>query len=141
MPNFCNIDQVEAFRQIEYPTINVYYNMQDAQNGMWIGYAADFMRPVCKNHNFLITETNAYGTGWSSRDQWPPYDGQLRQNKYAFLAGGANMVEYWHWATLHYGQETYWRGIIGHEGLPNRVYAEFAKGRKNWTRLARSSLI
>lgn len=59
MPNFCNIDQVEAFRQIEYPTINVYYNMQDAQNGMWIGYAADFMRPVCKNHNFLITETNA----------------------------------------------------------------------------------
>lgn len=51
------------------------------------------------------------------------------------------MVEYWHWATLHYGQETYWRGIIGHEGLHNRVYAEFAKGRKNWTRLARSSLI
>lgn len=40
------------------------------------------------------------------------------------------MVEYWHWATLHYGQETYWRGIIGHEGLPNHVYAEFAKGRK-----------
>ena len=59
MPNFCNIDQVEAFRQIEYPTINVYYNMQDAQDGMWIGYAADFMRPVCKNHNFPITEPNA----------------------------------------------------------------------------------
>lgn len=130
MPYFCNIDQVEAFRQMEYPAINVYYNMQDAQDGMWIGYAADFMRPVCKNHNFLITETNAQGTGWSSRDQWPPYDGQLRQNMYAFLAGGANMVEYWHWATLHYGQETYWRGILGHEGLPNRVYAEFAKGAK-----------
>ena len=130
MPYFCNIDQVEAFRQMEYPAINVYYNMQDAQDGMWIGYAADFMRPVCKNHNFLITETNAQGTGWSSRDQWPPYDGQLRQNMYAFLAGGANMVEYWHWATLHYGQETYWRGILGHEGLPNRVYAEFTKGAK-----------
>ena len=130
MPYFCNIDQVEAFRQMEYPAINVYYNMQDAQDGMWIAYAADFMRPVCKNHNFLITETNAQGTGWSSRDQWPPYDGQLRQNMYAFLAGGANMVEYWHWATLHYGQETYWRGILGQEGLPNRVYAEFARGAK-----------
>lgn len=130
MPAFYNIDQVEAFRQMEYPSINVYYNMQDAQDGMWIGYSGDFMRPVCKHHNFLVTETNAQGTGWSSKNQWPPYDGQLRQNMYAFLAGGANMVEYWHWATLHYGQETYWRGILGHEGMPNRVYKEFAKGAK-----------
>ena len=128
MPGFANIDQVEAFRQMEYPAINVYYNMQDAQDGAQIGYSCDFMRPICRHHNFLITETNAQGTGWSSRDQWPPYDGQLRQNMYAFLSGGANMVEYWHWATLHYGQETYWRGILGHEGTPNRVYAEFQRG-------------
>ncbi len=128
MPYFCNIDQVEAFRQMEYPAINVYYTMQDGQDGAWIGYSCDYMRPISRHHNFLVTETNAQGTGWSSRDQWPPYDGQLRQNMYAFLSGGANMVEYWHWATLHYGQETYWRGILGHEGLPNRVYAEFQRG-------------
>ena len=128
MPSFANIDQVEAFRQMEYPAINVYYNMQDAQDGAWIGYSCDYMRPISRHHNFLITETNAQGTGWSSRDQWPPYDGQLRQNMYAFLSGGANMVEYWHWSTLHYGQETYWRGILGHEGTPNRVYAEFQRG-------------
>ena len=128
MPGFANIDQVEAFRQMEYPAINVYYNMQDQQDGAWIGYSCDYMRPVSRHHNFLVTETNAQGTGWSSRDQWPPYDGQLRQNMYAFLSGGANMVEYWHWSTLHYGQETYWRGILGHEGKPNRVYQEFKKG-------------
>ncbi|MCR5129911.1 MAG: beta-galactosidase [Prevotella sp.] len=128
MPGFANIDQVEAMRQMEYPAINVYYTMQDSQDGMWIGYSCDFMRMVSRSHNFLVTETNAQGTGWSSRDQWPPYDGQLRQNMYAFLAGGANMVEYWHWATLHYGQETYWRGILGHDGKQNRVYREFQKG-------------
>lgn len=128
MPAFYNIDQVEAFRQMEYPAINVYYTMQDRQDGAVISYSADFMRPVSKRHNFLVTETNAQGTGWSSRDQYPPYDGQLRQNMYAFLSGGANMVEYWHWATLHYGQETYWRGILGHDAQPNRVYAEFKRG-------------
>ena len=128
MPYFCNIDQVEAFCQMEYPAINVYYTMQDGQDGAWIGYASDYMRPIARHHNFLVTETNAQGTGWSSRDQWPPYDGQLRQNMYAFLSGGANMVEYWHWATLHYGQETYWRGVLGHDGQPNRVYAEFQRG-------------
>ena len=130
MPWFPAIDQVEAMRQMEYPAINVYYNMQDQQDGQWIAYSCDYMRKVSRSGNFLITETNAQGTGWSSRDQWPPYDGQLRQNMYAFLSGGANMVEYWHWATLHYGQETYWRGILGHEGLPNRVYREFQRGAK-----------
>ena len=130
MPYFRNIDQVEAFRQMEYPAINVYYTMQDAQDGQWIGYASDYMRKVCKNGNFLVTETNAQGTGWDSKDQYPPYDGQLRQNMYSFLAGGANMVEYWHWSTLHYGQETYWRGILGHDMQPNRVYREFQKGAK-----------
>ncbi len=128
MPSFQNIDQVEAFRQMDYPAINVYYTMQDKQDGVQIGYSCDYMRPVSPSHQFLVTETNAQGTGWSSRDQYPPYDGQLRQNMYAFLAGGANMVEYWHWATLHYGQETYWRGILGHDGRPNRVYAEFQRG-------------
>lgn len=127
MPGFANIDQTEAFRQMDYPFINVYYNMQDAMDGQWIAYSSDYMRQLCKHKNFLVTETNAQGTGWSSRDQWPPYDGQLRQAMYAFLSGGANMVEYWHWATLHYGQETYWRGILGHEGKPNRVYAEFKR--------------
>lgn len=128
MPAFANIDQVEACRQMDYPAINPYYTMQQWQDGMWIGYSSDFMRSVSRTHNFLVTETNAQGTGWSSRDQWPPYDGQLRQNMYSFLANGANMVEYWHWATLHYGQETYWRGILGHDALPNRVYNEFKKG-------------
>jgi beta-galactosidase len=44
------------------------------------------------------------------------------------------MVSYWHWSTLHYGQETYWRGVLGHELAPNRVYSEFtatAKELKN----------
>ena len=128
MPAFHNIDQLEAFRQMEYPAINVYYVMQEGQDGQQIAYSCDFIRTISRSGNFLVTETNAQGTGWSSQDQWPPYDGQLRQNMYAFLAGGANMVEYWHWATLHYGQETYWRGILGHEGMPNRVYAEFKRG-------------
>ena len=29
---------------------------------------------------------------------------------WSHVASGAHMVEYWHWHSLHYGQETYWRG-------------------------------
>ncbi|MDR2145311.1 MAG: beta-galactosidase [Tannerella sp.] len=123
MPAFHNIDQVESFRQMQFPAINIYHAVQDGQNGQWIAYSGDFMRTV--SGNYLITETNAQATGWDARGQYPPYDGQLRQNVYAHLASGANMVEYWHWHTLHYGQETYWRGVLGQDLQPNRIYREF----------------
>jgi beta-galactosidase len=124
MPYFNNIDQVESFRQMQFPAINVYHDVQDRQDGRWIAYSGDYMRTVAKG-NYLITETNAQAQGWDAKNQKPPYDGQLRQNVYAHLASGANMVEYWHWHTLHYGQETYWRGILGQDLQPNRIYREF----------------
>jgi beta-galactosidase len=124
MPYFQNIDQVESFRQMQYPAINPYHGVQDNQNGQLIAYSGDFMRTVAKG-NYIVTETNAQGTGWDSRGQYPPYDGQLRQNVYSHLASGSNMVEYWHWHSLHYGQETYWRGVLGHDLQPNRIYREF----------------
>lgn len=125
MPSFQNIDQPESFKQMQYPAINVYNNVQDGQNGQSIAYAGDYMRTVAKG-NYIVTETNAQATGWDAKKQEPPYDGQLRQNAFAHLASGSNMVEYWHWHTLHYGQETYWRGILGQDLQPNRIYKEFA---------------
>ncbi len=124
MPAFHNIDQVESFRQMQYPAINVYHDVQDKQDGQYIAYAGDFVRTVARN-NYIVMETNAQGIGWDARGQYPPYDNQLRQNVYGHYASGANMVEYWHWSTLHYGQETYWRGVLGHDLQPNRIYNEF----------------
>lgn len=124
MPSFQNIDQVESFRQMQYPAINIYHDVQDKQDGQRIAYSGDFVRTV-KNSNYIVMETNAQGIGWDARNQCPPYDKQLRQNVYGHYASGANMVEYWHWSTLHYGQETYWRGVLGHDLQPNRVYNEF----------------
>jgi beta-galactosidase len=55
------------------------------------------------------------------------YDGQLRLCAWTSVASGAAMVEYWHWHSLHYGQETYWRGVLGHDLEPNRTYGEVSK--------------
>lgn len=124
MPSFQDIDQVESFKQMEYPAINVYHNVQDNQDGQAIARAGDFMRSIQRGGNYLVTETNAQAQGWDAKGQYPPYDNQLRQNMYSHLASGANMVGYWHWHTLHYGQETYWKGVLGHDLAPNRIYGE-----------------
>ncbi|HEY9126878.1 MAG TPA: beta-galactosidase trimerization domain-containing protein, partial [Acidobacteriaceae bacterium] len=95
-------------------------------DGAWQTLQSDFARSL-KRTNFLITETNAQTLGWSSQAQFPPYDGQMRLDVYNYLASGANMVEYWHWHSIHAGQETYWKGVLSHDLEPNRAYAEVSK--------------
>jgi beta-galactosidase len=45
------------------------------------------------------------------------------------------MVEYWHWHSLHYGQETYWKGVLSHDLEPNRTYAEVSRVASELNRL------
>ena len=64
-----------------------------------------------------MLETEAQGFPW-----WTPYDGQLRLQAYSHVASGANMVEYWHWHSIHNSFETYWKGLLSHDFKENDTY-------------------
>ncbi|WP_326661148.1 beta-galactosidase [Streptomyces canus] len=118
---------------------NPYYTMQDAlelpdrggdgqdwtTNGTWALYRSADRMYSSRQEPFLVTETNAQAISypWNNR---PAYDGQWRQAAWALISRGASMIEYWHWHTLHFGTETYWGGILPHNGRPGRVYRELA---------------
>ncbi|WP_128374543.1 beta-galactosidase [Streptomyces cavernae] len=118
---------------------NPYYAMQDGlahpdsgqvpQNwttsGTWALYQSADRMYSSRQEPFLVTETNAQAIGypWQNR---PAYDGQWRQAAWALISRGASMIEYWHWHTLHFGAETYWGGVLPHNGRPGRVYRELA---------------
>ena len=119
-----NEEAIAAF--LDIPADNIYHPTQDHYDGSLQDLQTDFTRSL-KHGNFLVTETNAQTIGWSSQGQFPPYDGQLREDVYTYLAGGANMVEYWHWASIAANQETYWKGILSHDLEPNRTYAEMSR--------------
>src|SRR5256884_2743690 len=121
-----NLDQWAIARSLDVVAENPYFETQARLNGRTIWMSDDLGRSL-KHSNFLITDTNAQSIGWDSRTQYPQYPGQLRQVVYAHLAAGANMVEYWHWHSLHYGQETYWKGVLSHDLEPNRTYAEVSQ--------------
>ena len=121
-----DIDQWAIARHLDIAAVNPYYEVQDKLDGHSATFTDDVARSL-KMGNFLVTETNAQTIGWDSKGQFPPYDGQLRLNVYSHIADGANMVSYWHWHSLHYGQETYWKGILSHDLEPYRVYEEFAR--------------
>ena len=121
-----NLDQWAIARNLDIVAENPYFQTQARLNGRAIWMAGDLGRSL-KHTNYLVTETNAQTIGWDSRAQYPQYPGQLRLVVYTHLAAGANMVEYWHWHSLHYGQETYWKGVLSHDLEPNRTYREVSE--------------
>jgi len=121
-----NLDQWAIARTLDIVAENPYFRTQTRLNAQGIWMSGDLARSL-KHTNYLVTETNAQSIGWDSRTQYPQYPGQLRLVVYTHLAAGANMVEYWHWHSLPYGQETYWKGVLSHDLEPNRTYAEVSR--------------
>src|SRR6202165_5117198 len=120
------VNESEVARTLDIAAANPYHGTQDQFDGQASSYVGDYVRSL-KKTNYLITETNAEAIGWDSKEQFPPYDGQLRLDVYTHVSSGANMVEYWHWHSIHYGQETYWKGVLSHDLEPNRAYAEVSR--------------
>lgn len=121
-----DVNEFEIARSLDIAANNPYHGTQDHMNGEAQADVGDYTRSL-KRANYLVTETNAESVGWDSAWQYPPYDGQLRLDVYTHLSSGANMVEYWHWHSLHSGQETYWKGVLGHDLEPGRPYAEVSR--------------
>ncbi len=121
-----DVNEPEVAKVLDVVANNPYHGTQEHMDGAWQALQGDFSRSL-KRQNFLVTETNAQTLGWDSMAQYPPYDGQLRLDVYTDISSGANMVEYWHWHSIHAGQETYWKGVLSHDLEPNRAYAEVSR--------------
>ena len=121
-----DVNEEAVASSLDIAAINNYHGTQDHFDGTSQGFAEDYTRSL-KRSNFLVTETNAQSTDWTSAFQFPPYDGQMREDVYTHIANGANMVEYWHWASIAANQETYWKGVLSHDYEPNRAYAEVSR--------------
>jgi beta-galactosidase len=121
-----DVNEEAVAEALDIPAVNIYHGTQDHYDGAAQSINGDFTRAL-KHSNYLVTETNAQTTDWTSAYQFPPYDGQLREDVYTHLSNGANMVEYWHWASIAANQETYWKGVLSHDLEPNRAYAEVSR--------------
>jgi len=121
-----DVNEEEIARSLDILAANPYHDTQDHYDGESPSLTGDYTRSL-KHTNYLVTETNAQTIGWDSKNQFPPYDGQLRLDVYTHISSGANLVAYWHWHSLHYGQETYWKGVLSHDLEPNRAYAEVSR--------------
>lgn len=115
------VDHFAAARALDVAGIDIYHRTQDELTGTEIAFGGDLARSMKGGRNYLVIETEAQGF-----PDWTPYPGQLRLQAFSHLASGARMVGYWHWATTNNAIETYWRGLLSQDYLPNPTYREAA---------------
>ncbi|MNZ83890.1 Beta-galactosidase BgaB [compost metagenome] len=112
------MDHFAASEPFDIAGVDIYHPSQDDLTGIEIAFGGDMTRSL-KDSNYLVLETQA-----QAFPHWTPYPGQLRLQAFSHLASGANMVAYWHWHSIHNSFETYWKGLLSHDLLPNPVYNE-----------------
>ena len=74
--------------------------------------------------NFIIPEQQSGPGGQAPyfHDSLEP--GELRKLTYVSIARGADSLMYFRWRSCRFGAEEYWCGILDHDNIPRRRYAE-----------------
>lgn len=114
-----DVDHFASAQPLDIAGIDIYHPTQDLLTGIEISFGGDIARSMKRGQNYFVIETEAQGF-----PQWVPYLGQLRLQAFSHLASGANMVSYWHWHSIHNSAETYWKGLLSHDFMPNPTYDE-----------------
>jgi len=126
-----DVDHFAAAKSMDVAGIDIYHPTQSNFTGLEISFGGDVARSMKNGKNYFVIETEAQGF-----PQWVPYPGQLRLQAFSHLASGANMVEYWHWHSIHNSAETYWKGLLSHDFEPNPTYNEAKTIGSDFNRLA-----
>lgn len=114
-----DVDHFDAVKALDVAGVDIYHPTQDHLTGTEISFGGDLARSMKGGQNYLLLETEAQGF-----PEWVPFPGQLRLQAFSHLASGSNMVEYWHWHSIHNSFETYWKGLLSHDFEPNPTFDE-----------------
>lgn len=125
-----DINQWDAAKALTLIGTDIYCFAQDRLTGREIAFGGDVMRSL-RQDNYLVLESQA-----QAFKEWLPYPGQLRLMAYSHLASGACGVMYWNWHSIHNGPESYWKGLLSHDLLPNPTYKEACQIGREFRRLS-----
>jgi beta-galactosidase len=86
----------------------------------------DLMRGI-KNKNFWIMEQLSGALGSWAPMSPTPRPGMIKGYSLQAFAHGADMVVHFRWRTAVSGAEMFWHGLIDHNNIPGRRFAEFTE--------------
>jgi beta-galactosidase len=90
---------------------------------MMLAWSYDCMRGNKDGRLFWVMEQQSGPAGQTTFSP-SPRPGQLRLWVYQAIAHGAQAIVHFRWETCVFGAEEYWHGILDHDLVPRRRYAE-----------------
>ncbi len=85
----------------------------------------DYVRSL--SGNFIIPEQQSGPGGQAPYFHDTPEPGEMRRMAYTSIARGADSLLFFRWRTARFGSEEYWCGVLDHDNVPRRRYAEAAQ--------------
>jgi beta-galactosidase len=123
MPNAEHVDYFRFGRQLDFASWDDYpVSSFDKKPYSWVSMGHALTRSL-KQKRFWVMEQQSGPCGWSTIGDTPE-PGQLRLWAMQSLADGAEGIVYYRWRPCLYGTEEYWYGVLDHDGIPRRRYAE-----------------
>lgn len=89
-------------------------------------YAQALHLDICRGFsgNFIVPEQQSGFGAQPVFSTLAPEPGEMRRMAYSSIAHGADGVMFFRWRPAHFGAEIYWMGIIDHDDVPRRRFAE-----------------
>ena len=116
-----DLNDFEVAKALDIAATDIYFPCADDFTGKEIAFGGDLIRSL-KKSPYIVMESQAQAfTGWL------PYPGQLRMMAYSHIASGARGILYWPWLSIHSGIESYWKGVLSHDGQPGVIYDEISR--------------
>lgn len=91
----------------------------------WSSYKNEECRAA--SGSYIVPEQQGGAGGQKPFLLRTPPPGQMRLWAYQSIAHGADGILHFRWRTCRFGTEIYWNGILDHDNIPRRRYAEFSQ--------------
>lgn len=105
----------------DYPFFNFNPATRPASNAFALDHARGW------SGNFMVPEQQSGPGGQAPYFHDNPEPGEMRRLVYESIARGADSLLFFRWRSCRFGAEEYWCGILDHDSVPRRRYAEAAQ--------------
>jgi beta-galactosidase len=94
-----------------------------------VGQAQALHLDICRGFsgNFIVPEQQSGFGSQVAFTTLTPEPGEMRRMAMSSVARGADGLMFFRWRPAHFGAEIYWMGIIDHDDVPRRRYAEASR--------------
>jgi len=120
--------EVDYYALSEYVDFAAWDNYPDAAgDAMETAYAHEITRSFKGRYWVMEEKSGPTGDADSGLLGEQPEPGEIRRWAWQSVANGADGICYFRWRACLTGAEQYWHGILDHDGVPRRRYAEVRK--------------